>query len=125
MLLHLFFFKLHEPFQWCDDEVIEAEESTLEHPLYIEEILDWACGRNISPRTKTMDFVVMGLFENQKNLSAFLTHQNHLQGVLKWQKIANWQVVDIDIGSDTTKFFGLLNGLAEFGVKQVDELNIS
>lgn len=125
MLLHLVFFKFHEPFQWCDDEVIEAEESTLEHPLYIEEILGWACGRNISPRTKAMDFVVMGLFENKKNLSAFLTHQNHLQGVLKWQKIANWQVVDIDIGSDTTKFFGLLNGLAEFGVKQVDELNIS
>lgn len=44
---------------------------------------------------------------------------------MKWQKIASWQVVDIDIGSDTTEFLGLLNGLAEFGVAQVDELNIS
>lgn len=125
MILHLVFFKFDEPFQWCDDEVIEAEASTRQHPHYIDRILGWACGRNISLRKKAMDFVVMGLFESQEDLSAFLIHPNHQEGVLKWQKIATWQVVDIDIGSDTTKLFGLLNGWADFSIASFDALNIS
>ncbi|WP_259740095.1 Dabb family protein [Pseudomonas brassicacearum] len=83
-------------------------------PLHINEIVGWACGRNISPRKQAMDFVVMGLFEIQETLSAFLTHPNHQQGVMKWQKIASGQV--LGIGSDTTKFVGLLDGWADFGV---------
>ncbi|RON08578.1 stress responsive protein [Pseudomonas brassicacearum] len=122
MILHLVFFKFDEPFQWCDDEVIDAEASTRQHPLHINEIVGWACGRNISPRKQAMDFVVMGLFETQEALSAFLVHPNHQQGVMKWQKIASWQVVDIDIGSDTTKFVGLLNGWADFGVTTLEKL---
>jgi hypothetical protein len=122
MILHLVFFKFDEPFQWCDDEVIDAEASTRQHPLHINEIVGWACGRNISPRKQAMDFVVMGLFETQESLSAFLVHPNHQQGVMKWQKIASWQVVDIDIGSDTTKFVGLLNGWADFGVTTLEKL---
>lgn len=122
MILHLVFFKFDEPFQWCDDEVIDAEASTRQHPLHINEIVGWACGRNISLRKQAMDFVVMGLFETQETLSAFLTHPNHLQGVMKWQRIASWQVVDVDIGSDTTKFVGLLDGWADFGVTTLEEL---
>lgn len=124
MILHLVFFKFDEPFQWCDDEVIDAEASTRQHPLHINEIVGWACGRNISPRKQAMDFVVMGLFETQETLSAFLTHPNHLQGVMKWQKIASWQVVDVDIGSDTTKFVGLLDGWADFGVTTLEKLKV-
>lgn len=75
MLLHLVFSSSMSHFQWCDDEVIEAEELTLEHPLYIDEILGWACGRNISPRTKAMDFVVMGLFETKENSLPFCPTQ--------------------------------------------------
>ncbi|MGE8096656.1 Dabb family protein [Pseudomonas fluorescens] len=124
MILHLVFFKFDEPFQWCDDEVIDAEASTRQHPLHINEIMGWACGRNISPRKQAMDFMVMGLFETQETLSAFLTHPNHLQGVMKWQKIASWQVVDVDVGSDTTKFVGLLDGWADFGVTKLEELKV-
>ncbi|MGE8179307.1 Dabb family protein [Pseudomonas fluorescens] len=124
MILHLVFFKFDEPFQWCDDEVIDAEASTRQHPLHINEIVGWACGRNISPRKQAMDFMVMGLFETQETLSAFLTHPNHLQGVMKWQKIASWQVVDVDIGSDTTKFVGLLDGWADFGVTTLEKLKV-
>lgn len=124
MILHLVFFKFDEPFQWCDDEVIDAEASTRQHPLHINEIVGWACGRNISPRKQAMDFVVMGLFETQETLSAFLTHPNHLQGVMKWQKIASWQVVDVDIGSDTTKFVGLLDSWADFGVTTLEKLKV-
>ncbi len=124
MILHLVFFKFAEPFQWCDDEVIDVEASTRQHPLHINEIVGWACGRNISPRKQAMDFVVMGLFETQETLSAFLTHPNHQQGVMKWQKIASWQVVDIDIGSDTTKFVGLLDGWADFSATKLEELKI-
>ncbi|ELN4740961.1 Dabb family protein [Pseudomonas aeruginosa] len=120
MILHLVFFKFHEPFQWCDDEVIDAEASTRQHPLHIREILGWACGRNISPRNRAVDFAVMGLFDNQDALSAFLIHPNHQQGVSKWQKIASWQVVDLDIESDTTKFFGLINDWADSSLTQFE-----
>lgn len=125
MIIHLVLFKFNEPFQWCDDEVIDAEESTRQHPLHIKEILGWACGRNISARKQAMDFVVMGLFENQEALSSFLAHPNHQLGVLKWQRIASWQIVDLDIGSDTTKFFGLLNGWSDFSLTSLEELKAS
>lgn len=109
MILHLVFFKFNKPFQWNDAEVIDAEQSTRGHPLYISEIMGWACGRNISLRNQAVDFAAIGLFESQDALSAFLIHPNHQQGVLKWHKIANWQIVDIEIESESTKFFGLLN----------------
>lgn len=125
MIIHLVFFKFYEPFKWCDDEVIDAEASTRQHPFHINEILGWACGRNTSQREQAMDFVVMGLFENQEALSAFLIHSNHQQGVLKWQKIASWKVVDIDIGSDTTKLAGLFDGWADFNMTEFEELKIS
>lgn len=125
MILHLVLFKFHEPFQWCDDEVINAEASTRQHPLHIKEILGWACGRNISQRKRAVDFAVIGLFESQDALSTFLTHQNHQQGVLKWQRIASWEVVDLEIGSDTTKFFGLLNGWADSSLAPLEELKVS
>lgn len=125
MILHLVFFKFDEPFQWCDDEVIDAEASTRQHPLHINEIVGWACGRNISLRKQAMDFVVMGLFKSQEALSTFLIHPNHQQGVQKWQKIASWQVIDIDIGSDSTKFFGLLNSWAGFSMTPLEELKVS
>ncbi|MHB0774481.1 Dabb family protein [Halomonas sp. WWR20] len=113
MILHLVVFKLNSPFQWCDDEVADAEASTREHPNHINEIRGWFCARNISPREQAMDFVVMGLFESLEDLSAYLSHSDHQQGVRKWKKIANWKVVDIDLGSDMTRCFGLLNGLAD------------
>ncbi|UUY07878.1 Dabb family protein [Pseudomonas sp. J452] len=125
MILHLVFFKFDEPYQWCDDEVIDAETATRQHPVHINEIAGWACGRNISLRKQAMDFVVMGLFENQQALSAFLIHPNHQLGVQKWQKIASWQVVDIDIGSDTTKFFGLFNSWSDFSLTTLEELKAS
>lgn len=112
MILHLVIFKLNSPFQWCDDEVIDAEASTHQHPKHIKEISGWFCARNISFREQAMDFVVMGLFENQDDLSAYLIHPDHQQSVQKWRKIANWKVMDIDLGSDTTRIFGLLSGLA-------------
>ncbi|KTT63275.1 stress responsive protein [Pseudomonas oryzihabitans] len=118
MILHLVFFKFYEPFHWCDDEVIDAEASTRQHPLYIKEILGWACGRNVSSRNRAMDFAVMGLFESQDSLSEFLVHPDHKKGVSKWQKVASWQVVDIDVESDTTRFFGLLNDWAGSGLMQ-------
>lgn len=125
MILHLVFFKFSEPFQWCDDEVIEAESSTRQHPLHISEILGWTCGRNISSRKQAMDFLVIGLFENQEALSAFIIHPNHQQGVLKWQKIASWNVLDVELDSDTTKFAGLLNGLTDFEITPFAELSVS
>src|SRR5690606_21580505 len=109
MILHLVLFKLHEPFRWCDHEVIDAEASTRQHPLYIKEILGWACGRNISSRNRAVDFAVMGLFDSQDALSEFLIHPHHQQGVSKWQKIASWQVVDMAIVSGTAKLFVLIN----------------
>ncbi|WP_315138721.1 Dabb family protein [Achromobacter marplatensis] len=112
MILHLVIFKFRNPFQWCDDEVVDAEASTRQHPKHIKEISSWFCARNISLRKQAMDFVVMGLFKNQEDLSAYLIHPDHQQGVRKWKEIANWRVVDIDLGSDTTSFFGLLSGLA-------------
>lgn len=125
MILHLVFFKFDEPFQWCDDEVIDAEAATRQHPLHINEIRGWTCGRNISLRKQAMDFVVMGLFEDQEALSAFLVHPHHQIGVQKWQRIANWQVVDIELGSDTTQFAGLLGGLADFSMTGLEELTVS
>lgn len=67
-----------------------------------------------------MDFVVMGLFENQAALSTFLIHPNQQQGVLMWQKIASWQVVDIEIGSETTNFAGLLNSWVDFSMASLE-----
>lgn len=125
MIIHLVLFKFNEPFQWCDDEVIDAEASTRQHPLHIKEILGWACGRNISQRKRSVDFAVISLFESQDALSTFLAHPNHQLGVLKWQKIASWQVADIDIGSDATKFFGLLNGWSDFNLTPLEELKAS
>lgn len=125
MILHLVFFKFNEPFQWCDDEVIDAEASTRQHPLHIEEIKGWVCGRNVSQRKRAVDFTAVGLFESQETLSVFLNHPNHLQGVVKWQKIATWQVVDVEVGSDTTLFYGLLNKWVAKGLTPVDELKVS
>ena len=119
MIFHLVAFKLNSSLQWCDKEVIEAEAATREHPKHISEIRGWLCARNISPREQAMDFVVMGLFENQEDLSAYLIHPKHQQGVQKWKKIANWKVVDIELGSDTTRFFGLLNALVGVSGKLV------
>ncbi|RMT08909.1 Stress responsive alpha-beta barrel domain protein, partial [Pseudomonas amygdali pv. lachrymans] len=125
MILHLVFFKFHEPFQWCDNEVIEAEAATRRHPHHINEIAGWACGRNISVRKRAMDFVAMGLFESQEELSSFLIHPDHQDGVLKWQKIASWQVVDIDITSETTHWSGLLEGWADVVRSPLDALSVS
>ncbi|TDQ39425.1 stress responsive alpha/beta barrel protein [Thiopseudomonas denitrificans] len=58
-----------------------------------------------------MDFVAIGLFKDQEELRVYLEHPDHQQGVRKWKKIANWKVIDIDLSSDTTKFFGLLDAL--------------
>ncbi|CAN7735203.1 Dabb family protein [Caballeronia sp. LjRoot31] len=125
MILHLVFFKFDDPYQWGDAEVIAAEVATRQHPLYIKEILGWACGRNITLRKKAMDFVVMGLFASPEALSGYLIHPDHQRGVQKWQKIASWNVVDMDISNDTTKFFGLLNTWADFGMSQLEEMNVS
>ncbi len=38
MILHLVFFKCIEPYQWGDEEVIDAELTTRQHPLPIDEI---------------------------------------------------------------------------------------
>lgn len=72
-----------------------------------------------------MDFVVMGLFASPEALSGYLIHPDHQRGVQKWQKIASWNVVDMDISNDTTKFFGLLNTWADFGMSQLEEMNVS
>ena len=125
MILHLVFFKFHEPFQWCDSEVLEAEAATRGHPHRISEIAGWACGRNISVRKRAMDFVVMGLFESQEELSSFLIHPDHQDGVLMWQKIASWQVVDIDINSDTTQWSGLLDGWTDVVSAPLDAVSVS
>lgn len=111
MIFHIVIFKLNSPFQWGDDEVVEAETSTRQHPNHIKEIQGWFCARNISPREQAMDFVAIGLFKDQEELRVYLEHPDHQQGVRKWKKIANWKVVDIDLSSDTTKFFGLLDAL--------------
>jgi hypothetical protein len=37
---------------------------------------------------------------------------------------SSWQVVAIDSGSDTTKFVGLLDGWADFGVTKLEELKV-
>ncbi|QBC45099.1 Dabb family protein [Iodobacter fluviatilis] len=125
MILHLVLFKFHESFKWSDIEIIDAETTTRQHPSHISEILGWACGRNISSRIQAADFMVMGLFENQETLSAFIIHPNHHQGVLKWQKLSSWQVIDIDIGNDTTKFFGLFNKWTDFSLPELEELQVS
>lgn len=105
--------------------MISAEASTRQHPFYIKEILGWACGRNISQRKQAADFVVIGLFQDRDALSTFLTHKNHQNGVLKWQRIAGWQVVDLEIGSDTTKFFGLLNCWNDSSFAPLEYLKVS
>lgn len=61
----------------------------------------------------------MGVFKDQEDLRAYLEHPDHQQGVRKWKEIANWKVVDIDLGSDTTKFFGLLNALTHINVAPI------
>lgn len=122
MILHLVFFKCIEPYQWGDEEVIDAELTTRQHPLHIDEIRGWACGRNISERAQAMDFVVMGLFEDHAKLSAYLIHQDHMRGVDKWQRIATWSVVDIEVDSQTSSFAGLLAGGVGGQIKQWDIL---
>ncbi|WP_241666712.1 Dabb family protein [Stutzerimonas nosocomialis] len=87
MILHLVIFKLNNPLQWCDEEVVEAEATTRQHPKRIGEIRGWFCARNISPREQAMDFVVAGLFKNQEDLSAYLVHPDHQQGVRKWERL--------------------------------------
>ena len=122
MILHLVFFKFIEPYQWGDEEVIDAESTTHQHPLYIDESLGWACGRNISERAQAMDFVVMGLFENHTQLSAYLIHPDHMRGVEKWRRIATWSVVDVEVDSQTSSFAGLLAGGVGGQIKQWDIL---
>lgn len=125
MILHLVLFKFNEPFEWGDHEVTDAETATRQHPVHIKEIVGWACGRNVSDRKKAVDFAVIGLFESQETLAAFMTHPDHLHGVSKWQRIAHWQVLDLDIGSDTTKLSGLLDSWAEFDSALLEELKVS
>lgn len=38
MILHLVFFKFIELYQWGDEEVVDAELTTRQHPLPIDEI---------------------------------------------------------------------------------------
>lgn len=125
MILHLVLFKFHEPFEWGDHEVNDAETATIQHPAHIKEIVGWACGRNVGARKQAVDFAVIGLFESQETLAAYMTHPDHQQGVSKWKRIANWQVLDLDIGRDTTKLFGLLSGWAEYDMALLEELKVS
>ncbi len=64
----------------------------------------------------------MGLFEDHAHLSAYLIHRDHMRGVDKWQRIATWSVVDIEVDSQTSSFAGWLAGGLGGQIKQWDIL---
>lgn len=111
MLMHIVSFTFKGPWSWSSLEAIEAEQATRSHPNNIPEIKGWSCGRNVARRKIAADFVVAGLFNNQEELEAYLVHPDHQQGAAKWQAIADWVVVDIDLESDFTLSSGLLGAL--------------
>ncbi|WP_380182429.1 Dabb family protein [Kalamiella sp. sgz302252] len=115
MLMHIVSFTFKSPWSWASLQAIEAERETRDHPNHIAEIKGWTCGRNIARRKIAADFVVAGLFNNREELEAYLVHPNHQQGVAKWQAIADWVVVDIDLESDFTLNTGLLSALGAAG----------
>ncbi|CAI1595856.1 Dabb family protein [Serratia ficaria] len=118
MLMHIVLFRFKTPWSWASLEAIDAEKSTRAHPLHIDEIKGWSCGRNTTKRDIAADFVVMGLFENREALNAYILHPDHQLGVAKWRGIADWNVADIELSSDFTLNNGLLsvlNGLTDAG----------
>ncbi|MBZ2398691.1 Dabb family protein [Erwinia amylovora] len=108
VLMHIVLFTLKKELDWTSEEVIDAERATHAHPNFIDEIKGWACGRNTTQREIAADFMVMGLFESRDDLNAYLIHPDHQAGVKKWQAIADWKVVDIELNSHSTLNRGLL-----------------
>ncbi|MCA7014579.1 Dabb family protein [Dickeya dadantii] len=115
MILHIVLFTFKNPYNWSSPAALEAEEITRSHPLHISEIRGWGCGRNITDRAVAADFVVLGMFDTQQDVAAYLVHSNHQVGVEKWKAIAEWNVVDIDLNSDLSHTYGLLRSLGMAG----------
>ncbi|MBP2836894.1 Dabb family protein [Dickeya zeae] len=111
MILHIVLFTFKKPYNWSSPVALEAEEITRNHPLHISEIRGWVCGRNVADRAVAADFVVLGMFDSQQDVAAYLVHDNHQVGVEKWKAIAEWNVVDIDLKSDLSHAYGLLQSL--------------
>jgi|GEM_PF-478694 len=116
MILHIVTFSFKDYWSWSSSEVIEAEKETRDHPCHIHQIKGWICGRNITKRNVASDFVVMGIFNNQNDLTEYLVHSNHQQGVNKWTKLATWNVVDIDLSGDFCQATGLLTLLKDLNI---------
>lgn len=109
MLMHIVLFTFKPPWSWASLEALEAEKTSRNHPIHINEIKGWTCGRNTVKRDIAADFVVMGLFENRNNLNTYMNHPDHQKGVNHWKSIADWKVIDIELKGDFTKNNGLLS----------------
>ncbi|REL31304.1 Dabb family protein [Thalassotalea euphylliae] len=118
MLLHIVLFNFKKGFSWASQESADAELSTKNHPKQIDQIQGWLCSRNVSDRKLAADFMVLGLFNNISDVQDYLIHPNHQEGVEKWRKIANWQVIDIDMNDETTHTAELMDSFKSLVIKK-------
>lgn len=111
MILHIVMFTFRFPWTWHAAEAQEAEIISKNHPQKIDEILGWSCARNLNNRTIAADFIIIGLFADHKSLETYQTHPDHIKGVEKWRRLANWTVADIDPEQSDPNFKELFKSL--------------
>lgn len=99
MILHIVLFDFVDGITWNDEHAIRAESITQEHAKNIPNIKGWFVGRNIITREQAADFCVIGLFENENELSCYQMHHDHLNGVKNWREISSWRVIDLHLDS--------------------------
>lgn len=107
MILHTVCFTFKEGISWESDKALAAEKLTHLHPNHINEIKGWFCGRNISARINSFDFLLLSVFESQNDLQSFIEHPTHQEAVEVWKQIADWEISDVDLNSKDEIYNGL------------------
>ena len=95
IIAHQVLFIFKDGYSWDSPLALRAEEVSHNHPNEIPQILAWSCGRSVVPRKQSVDFSLIGFFNDLKSLNEYMIHPDHQMGVSLWRQISTWTVSDI------------------------------
>ncbi|MFC5908147.1 Dabb family protein [Streptacidiphilus monticola] len=97
MIRHLVLFKLNEGVAKDDPRALEGAAMFEALGGKIEQLREWQCGWNVSPRDNAYDFAINSLVEDEAGLTGYATHPDHLAAVDHWRSIATWVIADFHV----------------------------